>query len=336
MCTDEGANYITMSKNLLGKGGEVVAWATYLLLLYSLMAAYLTGGGGIVRTSFHALTSIHLSTKISPLPWIVIAGLFIYAGTTFVDGLNRLLMLGLFITYGLLVMVAVPHSSMKLINSGGPGFVLMTLPILSTAFGYHVIIPTLRTYLHGDVKKLSTIILLGSGIPLVVYILWNFVVFSIIPIQGEHSLTSLYLHGGQPVELTQTLASLLKTPWLVSVTEAFIFFAIASSFLGISLSLFDFLADGLHIAKSWYGKVVIAIMTFLPPLLYAEFYPSGFILALSYAGIFVAILHGILPALMVIAARRGRLSKRYRAPGGYVGLALILASALLIIGVVLK
>lgn len=320
-----------MSKNLLGRPGEIAAWITYLLLLYSLMAAYLTGGGGIVRNVFHYVTGAKLNFFISPVPWVIIVGLFIYAGTRFVDGLNRLLMLGLLLTYGLLVFTSLPHSNLEYLQQGKSGFMLVTLPVLSTAFGYHVIIPTLRTYLHGNTNKLAKIILLGSAVPLVIYIIWNFVVFSIIPINGDHSLTTIYQHGGQPTELTQTIASLIKTPWIIGVTEIFIFFAIASSFLGIALSLFDFLADGLHIVKDWRGKIIIAIITFVPPLTYAEVYPEGFILALSYAGVFVAILHGILPSLMVISARKNQLSKTYRAPGGMFGVGVILFFSLLII-----
>jgi len=332
MTTIEDSNYISMAKTLLGRPGEIAAWITYLLLLYSLMAAYLTGGGGIVRTAYHAATNMTLNNYLSPLPWILIAAMFIYSGTKFVDGLNRFLMLGLLITYGLLVFNAVPHANTELLQNGKTGFMLVALPVLSTAFGYHVIVPTLRTYLKSDAKKLSKIILMGSALPLVIYLIWNFIVFSTIPVTGEHSLTSIYTHGEQPIELTQTLASILHEPWLVSVTETFIFFAIASSFLGIALSLFDFLADGFHIVKNWAGKLIIALITFIPPLTYAVLVPKGFILALSYAGVFVAILHGILPALMVFNARKKQLSQLYRAPFGVPGVIVVLICSLLVIG----
>lgn len=332
LSTPENSNYISMAKASLGPVGEIVAWITYLLLLYSLMATYLIGGGGIVHNALQFSTNIELSDWVSPLPWVFIVGLFLYAGTKFVDGLNRLLFTGLIITYFLLVFTAVPHVSMPLIAHGKPGFMLIALPVLSTAFGYHVIIPSLRNYLHGNVDKLTKIILLGSAIPLIIYIAWDFVVFGSVPIHGPQSLTQIYANGGDPALLIQALADKLNTPWLMGVTEFFIFFAISSSFLGISLSLFDFLADGLNIKKNWQGKMLLAAITFIPPLFYAWFYPSGFLLALGYAGVFVAILHGILPAAMVVSSRKKGLSTEYRAPGGMTGITLIIGLCLLVIG----
>lgn len=332
MCNTEDSNYISMAKNLLGRPGEVVAWITYLLLLYSLMAAYLTGGGSIVRSLFEAATQQQVNHYLSPIPWIMIAGVFIYAGTRFVDGLNRVLMLGLLVSYAIIVMTVAPNAHVDLLNGSQFGHVLVTLPVLATAFGYHVIIPTLRTYLHGNTDKLAKVILFGSGLPLIIYILWNFVVFSTVPVHGEHSLISIFNAGGQPTDLINTMAKLAHTPLLNTITQVFIFFAIASSFLGIALSLFDFLADGLHIIKDWRGRVLDAVITFFPPYIYAVMYPKGFILALSYAGVFVAILHGILPALMVVAARRSHQSKTYRAPCGMIGVALIVLISLLVIG----
>lgn len=331
LCIEEDSNYISMSHKLLGRGGEIVAWVTYLLLLYSLMAAYLTGGGGIVRDFFAQYADVSVNAFISPLPWIIIVGVCIVLGTRFVDGFNRALIVGLLATYIMLIVSGAPETKVSYIQRSEFGYITAALPVLATAFGYHVIIPSLRTYMHGDVKRLSQTILLGSAIPLVIYLIWNFVVFGTIPFTGKNSLTWIYNMGGQPSDLTQTMATLLQSPSLVYIAELFIFFAIASSFLGISLSLFDFLADGLHIAKSKNGKSLIAMVTFLPPLLYALLYPKGFVLALGYAGVFVAVLHGILPALMVWSARRQQLSKVYQAPGGMVGVVMIFALSLLVI-----
>src|SRR5687767_12890429 len=38
------SNIISMAKVTLGKSGQAVAWVTYLLLFYSLIAAYMAGG----------------------------------------------------------------------------------------------------------------------------------------------------------------------------------------------------------------------------------------------------------------------------------------------------
>ncbi len=324
LCVKENANFVSMAKATLGRWGEVVAWITYLLLLYSLMAAYLSGGGAILVNTLQPHFQQTLGNWIGPLPWVIVAALIIYCGAKPVDGLNRLFMIGLITTFIALVVFTSPHIKAAHLTSAHPAFLFAALPIVITAFGYHVIVPSLRVYLQSKIVPLKRTIFLGSVIPLVVYLIWEFVVFGAIPVGGAQGLLSI-LHSGQPAtQLSASLAQVSDTSHLVVIARFFIFFAIASSFLGISFSIFDFIADGFKIPKTLIGRLLIAIITFLPPFLYAIAFPKGFILALSYAGVFVAILHGILPALMVGAARLKGLSVRYNAPGGVVGLLLIL------------
>lgn len=326
----EESNFISMTRATLGYKGEVVAWITYILLLYSLMAAYLSGGGGIVRQYFEMETSLDVPDWWGPVSWALIVGCIVYFGAKRVDGLNRLLLIGLVISYFFITFMAVPHIEIEYLTAQQPSFLLAALPVAITAFGYQVIVPSLRTYLHGDTKKLTKVILIGSLLPLVVYILWQIVVFGTIPVSGDNGLLNI-LQSGQPAtELTQSLAHIVNNQWITMVSRYFVVFAIASSFLGISMSLFDFLADGLKIPKTALGKVLIALITFVPPVFYAWFFPGGFIFALGYAGVFVAILHGILPALMALKGR-AKYVNAYRAPGGKFVLLLIVLFSLVII-----
>ena len=47
----QNSNLISMAKQTIGPIGQVIAWVTYLLLLYSLLCAYIAGGSGL----FHNL-----------------------------------------------------------------------------------------------------------------------------------------------------------------------------------------------------------------------------------------------------------------------------------------
>lgn len=332
MCLPEGANFISMAKETLGRTWEMIAWLTYLLLLYSLMAAYLSAGGDIVRNFLSAISTYEIKDWIGPLPWVLVVATFILAGANFVDGFNRVLMAGLVLTYFLLLGTAVPHADLNLLKHGKPGYILAALPVVVTAFGYHVIIPGMRQYLRGNVNQLVRMILWGSLLPLIVYICWNFVVYSLVPIKGTNGLEMIYQMGRPATQLTHVLAELVDNPMIVSIAEGFIFFAIASSFLGIAFSLFGFLKDGLLVHHSHLGSLGIGLITFLPPLAYAIMFPRGFILALSYAGVFVAILHGILPAMMVYAARQKGMVKFYRTPVPTAFVYIVIAVSVLVIG----
>ena len=86
--------------------------------------------------------------------------------------------------------------------------------------------------------------------------------------------------------------------------RSFAFFAITTSFLGVTLGLLDFLADGLKKTKRGWSHLQLACLTFGPPLIIAMIYPSLFLIALTFAGgIGCALLLGLLPVLMVWVAR---------------------------------
>lgn len=328
----ENTSYISMSRKLLGKPGEIFAWIAFLLLLYCLLAAYMTGGGTLVML---ALKSYGLVLKPweAYLPWVVVFAILIYAGTKFADIINRLLILGLVIAYSALGAAIVPHIHFQyLMNEGNYKYMLGALPVLLASFGYHIILPSMRTYLHGRVTHLRLMVFFGSTFTLIFYALWLFLIFGAVPRQTDHGLLSI-LHLGKPTEaLVNALTFISQDYWLGYAARFFALFAIASSFLGISLGLFDLLADGLKIKRNHLGKTIIAIITFVPPFIFAVGNPGGFVVALGYAGVFVALLHGILPAAMVWSGRYSlKIAQGYRVIGGRVALIVIVFVSLVVI-----
>jgi tyrosine-specific transport protein len=89
----------------------------------------------------------------------------------------------------------------------------------------------------------------------------------------------------------------------------------ADRILGVALCLISFLADGLKMEQKGKQGFILAVLTFLPPLLIVIYYPGAYIYALSYAGIFCVILLLLLPALMTVYGRK-KFSASYRVMGG--------------------
>ncbi|MGL5726928.1 MAG: aromatic amino acid transport family protein, partial [Plesiomonas sp.] len=127
--------------------------------------------------------------------------------------------------------------------------------------------------------------------------------------------------------------------------------ALATSFLGVTLGMFDFLADAFRRSDNASGRLQTGLITFIPPLIFALFYPQGFVMALGYAAIALAILALLLPAAMVWKIRRhsGNTSKScalkpdrkiyvygvnsYKLSGGIVGIFIVFAAGLAIIAI---
>ena len=101
-------------------------------------------------------------------------------------------------------------------------------------------------------------------------------------------------------------------------------FAVASSFLGVTLGLFDYLADLFGFDDSAMGRFKTALLTFLPPIVGGLLWPNGFLYAIGYAGLAATIWAAIVPALLARKSRKRFGSPKFRVWGGKPMIALIL------------
>lgn len=328
-------NLISMVHKTLGRWGEVVAWICYLLLLYALIASYMVGASQLFCGFFCHFLPFKVATWLWPILIFLIFGGFIFLGTEMADFFNRIFMVGLVIAYCIMLAPGIQQVDFSRLNYFDWKYLFPSLSVVSTTFGYHIIIPTLTTYLEHDVKLVKKAILIGSFIPFVVYVIWLMIVAGIVPVVGP---TSLLQASAQKEQITIYMSKIVQSPIFLFTSQIFSFFAIVTSLLGVGLSLTDFLADGLKVKKSKRGKMAMVLLAFLPPLGFAIFYPHGFILALGYAGIFVMILLAVFPPLMAFFERKKAYAKdlwplRYQVFGGkpMLFLTLIVAIVLLVI-----
>lgn len=305
-------NMISMAHKRLGMWGKVLSWVVYLLLLYSLTAAYIAGSAPLFAEAIRAFTGKQIPQWIPPFFLPLLFGGFIYAGTRGVDLVNRLLMIGLIVSYVLLVFFVPENVFLERLQHVDFPAIGFAIPVVITAFGYHIIIPSLTTYMKRDRKVLRKTILVGSIVPIFVYLLWQVLVLGAVPIE---MLIQAFKTGQSA---TQPLSQILQAPFIRLSAQLFAFFAIVTSFIGVTLSLADFLTDGFKIKKTHTGRVIAILLTFIPPLFFVYTYPRGFYIALEYAGAFVAILLVFLPAAMVWNL------KNYRTLGKRLFLALII------------
>jgi tyrosine-specific transport protein len=158
---------------------------------------------------------------------------------------------------------------------------------------------------------LYKVVIIGSLLAFVINALWQFLILGSVPFSGPSGLKDAWAHG---LPATAPLGVIVKSQVVKSAGYAFSIFAIITSFLGVGLSLSDFLRDGLKLKKSIKGRLLAIVLTFIPPLLFIFSYERGFLIALEYAGAFVAILLVLLPAIMMwrlenprfYASRRGK------------------------------
>lgn len=326
-----GSNMVSMARKTLGLPGQIIAWITYLLLLYTLLAAYISGGSDVLNS---LLQKAHLNVPswLTSLLFTAIFSLVVYGGIRSVDYVNRGLMFGKLGVYLLLVVIISPHIDTTSLRGGSMKAITGSLMVLVTSFGFASIVPSLREYFHDDVHSLRKVILLGSLIPLSCYILWMAVIMGVVQRDGAGGLISLMTNEHAISGLTNSLSTAVNNQWITGFFNFFTSICMVTAFLGVSIGLFDFLADGLSLKKKGLqGKSTLAL-TFTPPLAVVLFNPGIYLHAFRYAGLCCVVLLLLLPALMTWRARQvdpeGGI---WIVPGGNLSLGLVALSAVFLL-----
>ena len=306
----------TLAAQYFGRPGRIIATSVLMIFLYALLSAYVTGGGAILASTLPDFATPDLKMKGSILAFTIFFGIFVAIGTSFVDALNRFLFItmiaALFIVLGLMIpeikidnLMAMPIDKALLISAS---------PVFFTAFGFHGSIPCLNKYLEGDVKALRFSIIMGSAITLVGYLLWQFSTHGVL---SQSRFLEILNQDPTLNGLIEAVRVITGSTIIAAVVKIFSALALITSFLGVALGLLECIDDLLKRAFNISAnRLSLGFLTFLPPLLFAFFYPEGFILALGYAGQMFAFYAVVLPAALVWKARHQHPNLPYRVPGG--------------------
>ncbi|BCD89937.1 amino acid transporter [Francisella halioticida] len=321
-----GTDMDSIVSNILGKPGRVLNLVFYLLLLYSLLTAYIFMGGQLFKTYVFSWVELE-NINIAKVLFCLVFGFFIYKGIRVVFRVNEIFLSLKILAFVLFISFVAPSIQASLLEGGslGGGYVLFAIPILVTSFGFHIVIPAIRNYFEND-KVFKRTIAIGAFTPLLIYLVWVVATLGTI---------SLYGQGGF-VELSETGKTLAAAYDKLGQNSSLIFiklfenFAIITSFLGVALALFSFNRDLYSIdTEKKIKKLLVLVITLVPPLIFAIYFVNSFIAALGYASIFVAVLLIVQPAIMVWVVRTKQLRNNFISK---IYLMVILFSGVSIIG----
>lgn len=328
---DKDATLHTLAKQILGQKGKWVASFAMLFLFYSLCAAYIAGGGAQFTHRLTEFAGIEISNPLGTLLFTLLVALVVTIGTSTVDKVNRLLFAGKMVAMIIVLSFLAPNVSQSYLLSMPleQGLIVAAIPVIFTSFGFHGSIPAIVNYLDGDTPSLRKAILIGSAIPLIIYIFWQIVTLGVVsqPQLVENSgLSALIVTLGQTVHQSN----------LSSIIGVFADLALLTSFLGVSLGLFEFMGDTIKKKNIPLHRMAASVITYLPPLVFALFYPQGFIMALGYAAIALTILAIFLPIVMVIKVRSNQVFQpqggtQYQVRGGKLALTMTATIGLMIV-----
>ncbi|MGY5613574.1 aromatic amino acid transport family protein [Vibrio brasiliensis] len=312
---DQDATLHTLANQFLGIKGKWVASFAMMFLFYALCAAYIAGGGAQFAERIATFSGVEVSPTTSTVLFTLLVAAVVTIGTATVDKVNRVLFSIKIIAMVMVLTFLAPNvtESYLLSMPVEQGLVIAAIPVIFTSFGFHGSIPAIVNYLDGHTPSLRKAILVGSAIPLVIYVFWQVVTLGVVN-------QSQLLENQGLSSLISTLATTVHRSNLAQTIGIFADLALLTSFLGVSLGLFEFLGDKINKSGNGASRVLVGLVTFLPPMGFALFYPQGFIAALGYAAIALVVLAIFLPILMVKKARQQTSTQSYQVLGGNVGL----------------
>jgi tyrosine-specific transport protein len=314
------AHFSSLSSNLIGRWAKVVALIVYLFMNYASLIAYTAGGVGLINQWMMALTGSTFNYVHACIGFTILFGLIVHFGSHFVGKFNSVFMGLLIVAYlGLVGFGAsiVHAENLHLLPNWRHG--ISILPMILATFSYQMVVPTVCSYLNYDAQKLRYAIIAGTALPFITYFFWIFVIHGAIPFEGENGLQEAFKSGAAA---TIPLRNHLNHWSLSLLADIFAFLALVTSFLGLSLALFDFLKDCFKEMKFELNRKTIFVMSFLPVALLASLYPRALLQFLDISGGYGdTILSGMIPVMMVWRGRyKKKLTGTFTVPGGKIGL----------------
>ncbi|MBB1313525.1 MULTISPECIES: amino acid permease [Aliivibrio] len=306
-----GLGMNTIARKTLGKGGQVVTNGLLYALLICLLMAYILGAGDLLNKLVRSI-GMDLSLVQSQIAFTLIAGAIVASGTAVIDKLNRVLfavMLGMLLLTLVFLVPGISAENMVQVSNSNMPDLIKTSSIIFTSFGFMVVIPSLVSYNHEAThKQLRNMVIVGSLIPLVCYLVWLYaVVGNLTPKQlVEFSNVS---------ELISVFSA--EHAFINVVLSSFTGLALLTSFLGVAMALFTQNQDTFK-----QNKVITYVISFIFPLAGAILAADKFLAVLSYAGIILVFLAVFVPLAMVVKLRQKATNEQgYKAEGGVAMLA---------------
>jgi len=328
-----GVNFDSMTKALLPTSLRILNGLSVMFVSYILVYAYISGGGSMLGHSLQSGLGIELDQSVASFAFAVLLGLIVSFSTKAVDRFTSAMLGGMVITFSIAIFSLLSGANFSLLQPLAEmterlPYSWAAIPSLMVCFGFHSNIPSLVKYYKKDSAKVVNSIRYGSLLALTIYLIWLLASFTVI---GRDGFAAVIAEGGNMGALVSALESKGTGVTLAITLQLFANFAVATSFLGVALGLFDFLTDLLKLDDTLSGRSKTALVTFVPPMIGGVLFPNGFIYAIGYAGFAAAIFALFTPVALAFQARKHLPTTDFLVTGGYTRMVVVMIFAVCVV-----
>lgn len=333
LCYRPSDSFDTLAGNTLGRTGRLLNGLSVMFVLYILTYAYVSGGSSVVSHTLEMVTGIELNASLSALLFALVLGVFVISGAAAVDRIITVMLGGMVLTFlgfcnGLLTSIDGHRLFPGLPMLETLPYIPGAIPFLMVSFGFQNCVPSLVKYFGKEPVALRRAALTGMLITLMFYLIWQ---VSVLGNLNREAFPAIVAAGGNISHLIAALEQSGVSMGLSLLLQLFSHLAVATSFIGVALGLFDYIADLFGFANDRQGRLVTGLMTLAPPTVLAIVAPNGFLVAIGYAGICATVFALIVPVLMAAVCRTRGMNGGYRVSGGYARMGLVLLFALVVL-----
>ena len=291
------AHIITMASTILGEWGKWLMWCLFLFISYASLTAYTAGCGSLFASALSSVLKTEVSKTAGCWLFVLVFGPFLLGPRAILGRANNILFGLMICAYFVIVGRGIGLVQTEYLMRHDWNYAYLAIPLIITAFSYQMMVPSLHSFLDNDKRSLRVAVVLGTTITLVVYTLWQVVIFGSIPIDGASGLSAAF-EAGEPA--TFCLSQLTNSKLVTHAASFFALFALVTSFFGIGIGLVDFLSDGLKMSRKGRGAIILGLLVLVPSLVFAVSFERIFLIALDISGGFGdTILNGIIPLTML-------------------------------------
>lgn len=254
-----GSSFNTITKDLIGNTWNIISGITVAFVLYILTYAYISANGAIISETISMNLGYHANPRIVGICTAIFVASVLWISSLAASRITSLF-LGLKIISFVIVFGSfffqVDYSILRDATSTTAGtsyfpYIFMALPVCLASFGFHGNIPSLIICYGKRKDKLIKSVVFGSLLALVIYLFWLYCTMGNIP---RESFKAIISSGGNVDSLVKSFLGTKQHGIIEFCLLVFSNLAVASSFFGVTLGLFDYLA-GMAAAMLFAGKV---------------------------------------------------------------------------------
>lgn len=299
----ESIGILYMMQRTLGNSFAPISGGLYLFIHYALLVAYISEAGEILADTF----SLPVTNYGLGLFTFIMGSLIAFNSEETVEKANNFFVAIVLTSFFILIGIGIPHIQLSGLQFACADRIRECLPIFLIALVYHNIIPVVANRLRYDKAAITQTLVIGTAIPLLMFILWTAVVLGV---SGNAQAVAQLSSGNvqeQLIQMFSTASGSASTVNIGVVIDIFSEFAIITSFIGFVTGLVSFYGDvfpdKFRIITSE-NVLPLYSLILVPPFLIACADPSVFLQALDITGTFgISLLFGLIPPIMTKVVR---------------------------------